>query len=328
MTVTNEDESAMSAHGSPFGCPTTRSKFFGARRCNLLIVINEFFERQSFDELADYVRTFDPAVKVVVLRDEASMDVSLPPNPTLIFSPALLRHRPRVGGRIFCGFPLGKSEEYRALEKAGIPVPKWTLLEKDNIPDLSGFDDYIVKKPDYGARGAEVKIVRKDRIRWRPVTTSVAGECSSLVLQQFIYTGERPVSYRVNTLFGKVLYSKRYEVGENRPAWKGPEDMEFAGRSVVASAKGSKVMPNYDEEIIRFGERAHAAFPDIPLLGFDIVRQLPSGRLFVLEANAIGYVWAFNSTHDTDFGFSAAQQFDGVRKAAYILAEKTQELAR
>ncbi|HET7238749.1 MAG TPA: hypothetical protein VFI76_06970, partial [Terrimicrobiaceae bacterium] len=90
MTVTNEDESAMSAHGSPFGCPTTRSKFFGARRCNLLIVINEFFERQSFDELADYVRTFDPAVNAVVLRDAASMDVSLPPNPTLIFSPAYM----------------------------------------------------------------------------------------------------------------------------------------------------------------------------------------------------------------------------------------------
>ena len=180
MTVMNEDESAMSAHGCPFGCPTTRSRLFGARRCNLLIVINEFFERQSFDELAD----------------------------------------------------------------------------------------------------------------------------------------------------GKVLYSKRYEVGENRSAWKGPEDLEFVGRSIVASAKGSKAMLNYDEEIIRFGERAHAAFPDIPLLGFDIVRQLPSGKLFVLEANAIGYVWAFNSTHDTDFGFSAEHQFDGVRKAAYILAEKTQELAR
>lgn len=90
MTPMNEKESAISAHGSPFGCPTTRSKLFGARQCNLLIVINEFFERQSFDELAAHVRLFDPSVNAVVLRDEASMDVSLPPNPTLIFSPAYI----------------------------------------------------------------------------------------------------------------------------------------------------------------------------------------------------------------------------------------------
>ena len=99
--------------------------------------------------------------------------------------------------------------------------------------------------------------------------------------------------YRVNTLFGKVLYSKKYEVPEDRPAWSGPEDKEFSGRSIVASSPDSKVGANYDEEIIRFGEWAHSAFPEIPLLGFDIVREVPSGKLFVLEANAIGYVWSF-----------------------------------
>jgi hypothetical protein len=128
-------------------------------------------------------------------------------------------------------------------------------------------------------------------------------------------------------LFGKVLYSMRYEIPENRPAWSGPDDREFSGRSIVASSPDSKVAANYDEEIIRLGERAHSAFPEIPLLGFDIVREVPSGRLFVLEANAIGYVWSFYTGQEALYGFSMEKQFDGIRKAAYILAEKTQECA-
>lgn len=322
----NEKDLASPAAASPFHCPRIRSRFFGARRCNLLIVINEFFGRQSFDDLAGYVREFDPTINVLVIRDRALNEVPLPRHPTLIVSPAFLRHRPPIEGRIVCGYPLSKSEEYMALEKAGIPVPKWTVLSESNFPDLSGFDDYVVKKPDYGARGAEVKIVRKSRVSWKPVTTSVAGMCSSFVLQQFIYTGQRPVSYRVTTLFGKALYARRYEVPDDRPAWTGPDAVEFSGRSIVASAKGSNVAPSYDENIIRFAERAHSAFADIPLLGFDIVREVPSGKLYVLEANAIGYVWAFDSSQE-DFGFSAERQFDGVRKAAYILAEKTQQSA-
>ncbi len=135
------------------------------------------------------------------------------------------------------------------------------------------------------------------------------------------------MSYRVNTLFGRVLFSKRYEARDDRREWKGPEDREFDGRSIVASAKGSSVALNYEEDIIRLGERAHSAFPEIPLLGFDIIREVPSGNLFVLEANAIGYVWIFQSRFQASFGFAAEEQFDGLRKAAYILAEKTQQSA-
>ena len=312
---------------SPFACPKTPSKLFGRRECNLVIVINERFERKGFEELAGYVREFDPSIHALVMRDRAPMDVAIPRNPTLIFSPALIRHTPNVNGRLFCGYPLSKSEEYVALEKAGVPVPKWALLTEDHFPDLSGFDDFLVKKPDHGGRGAEVKIVRKHRVRWKSVMTRSAGESSSFILQRFIYTGARPVCYRVSTLFGKVLYSKKYEVREDRPGWDGPEDKEFSGRSIVASSPDSKVEANYDEEIIRFGEWAHSAFPEIPLLGFDIVRELPSGKLFVLEANAIGYVWSFYTGQEASYGFSTEKQFDGLRKAAYILAEKTQECA-
>jgi hypothetical protein len=63
------------------------------------------------------------------------------------------------------------------------------------------------------------------------------------------------------------------------------------------------------------------------MLGIDIVREVPSGKLYVLEANTIGYVWHFQPPWISNGGPLIERQFDGVRKAAYILAEKAQESA-
>jgi hypothetical protein len=290
----------------------------------LLIVLNEQFEADSFERVARHVRELDSSIDTAVVRDNPSVDRSLANRPTLIVSPTLIRHRPPISGRIFCGFPLSKSEEYAALEKIGIPVPKWVLLTKDRTPDLSEFDDYIVRKPDYGGLGAAVTVVRKSRVHWKLITTNAAGPSPATILQKFIYTGRLSVSYRVNTLFGRVLYSVRHEASADRP-----ELMRLKGYcpSIVASRRGSRVALNFEEDIIRLAESAHAAFPEIPLLGFDIVREVPSGNLFVLEANAIGWVWYFTSHQPADWGVSFEAQFDGIRKAAYILAEKTQQHA-
>lgn len=315
-----------------FHCPRAHSKWFGRRKCNLVIVHNEHFEANGFERVAGHVRELDPCIDVAVVRDSRSTHLSLDSRPTLIFSPTMLRYPPPVQGRVFCGLPLSKSEEYTALEKAGIAVPKWVVFEERETPDLSGFNDFVVRKPDYGGLGAEVRIVRKSRVRWKPITTSAAGTSSRMLIQEFIYTGPRPVSYRVNTLFGKVLYSVRHEASADRTELAGPNDFRSnvrqAGFTIVASARGSQVTPCHDRDIIELGESAHAAFPEIPLLGFDIVRDACSEKLYVLEANAIGYVWNFYLDQPADYGFSFEDQFDGIRKSAYILAEKTQECAR
>jgi hypothetical protein len=63
----------------------------------------------------------------------------------------------------------------------------------------------------------------------------------------------------------------------------------------------------------------------------DVIREQPSGRLFALEVNPAGAGWHF--THERglkvqrQFGFSYEQQFDGLRKAATILIEKTRREA-
>ena len=326
-----ESEPEVTSGPTRFHCPQSKSIWFGRRKCNLVIVINERLDAPSFETLGQYVRELDPSIDVAVVSDIPKAQTNLESRPTLIFSPAVVRQFAFKGGRTFCGYPMSKSQEYAELEKAGIPVPKWTLLTETDVPDLSEFDDYVVRKPDYGGRGSAVKIVNKRRVKWKPITTNAAGTSSALILQQLILTGARPVSYRVVTLFGKVLLSSRYTANADRPDVTRESVFASAQRpsgfSIVASGQRSEVVPNLDEQIIRLGESAHAAFPEIPLLGFDIVREVQAGQLFVLEANAIGYVWSFTQQSSESSGFSFEEQFDGVRKAAHVLAEKTQQHA-
>jgi hypothetical protein len=82
-----------------------------------------------------------------------------------------------------------------------------------------------------------------------------------------------------------------------------------------------------DVEIICFGERAARAFPDLPMLGVGVLKEADTGRLFVTEVNALGHNWNFSAGFRDIYGIDAANQFDGLRKAAYILAEQTQTLA-
>src|SRR5262249_41597985 len=161
-------------------------------------LINERFEIESFERVAHFVREFDPTINVFVVRDSVSDNESLPALPTLTFSPAVIRHQLWGRGSIFAGYPLSKSEEYTALARIGIPVPEWALLNEKVLPNLSQFENYVVQKPNYGGMSAEVTVVHKDRVRWRPIVSWSAGRSDSMVIQRFIYTGVRPIAYRVN----------------------------------------------------------------------------------------------------------------------------------
>jgi len=97
--------------------------------------------------------------------------------------------------------------------------------------------------------------------------------------------------------------------------------------SICSSGKGCKFELCNDREVIALGERVHQAFPENPLLGIDIVRDQPSGKLYVIEVNSCGQVWHFNSppgqNAQAEFYLDFESQFDGIRKAAAILIEQT-----
>ncbi len=320
------------------------SSLRGRRRCHLVLVSNPAGNRpEDFMRIAAYIREYDPKVSVTVVTDRARGLASMAARlalPTLAVSfVPLARFRP-LRGRFLHGKLLSKSQEYELLEGAGFSVPQWQLLEAGETPDLSEYGDYLVTKPNHGKRGALVKIKKRENVgtpKKRPTPKQHQGRNAKEVstegeflAQKFIYTGEWPVCYRVTSFFGHAVSMFKIEANRERRPIASPENIAGVS-SIVASSRGCCVVLNQDEEIMRYAEAAHSAFPDIPLLGFDMVRELPSGKIYILEANAVGYVWHFSSPMglnlQTENEIDLESQFDGIRKAALILAEKTQALA-
>jgi glutathione synthase/RimK-type ligase-like ATP-grasp enzyme len=101
--------------------------------------------------------------------------------------------------------------------------------------------------------------------------------------------------------------------------------------SICSSGKACTFQLNNDREIIELAERAHAAFPQIAVLGVDIIREQPSGKLYVIEVNSTGGTWHFSSAtgesiqRDAEINFES--QFGGLRTAAQVLVEKTHQAA-
>jgi len=50
-----------------------------------------------------------------------------------------------------------------------------------------------------------------------------------------------------------------------------------------------------------FAASVHAVFPDMPLLGCDIVREHATGRLHAIEVNAGGNVWHLSSPRTSNW---------------------------
>ncbi|MDQ3439249.1 MAG: ATP-grasp domain-containing protein [Planctomycetota bacterium] len=315
---------------------TTSERQPSTRACNLVLVGNRGVNQLGdFQRVQQYIATDAPDVRAHVVVDQhyRAWRWLAAARPTMVFSPVPLNRFSPLRGRVVTGQNLGKSQEYAALEAAGVPVPRYRLLtEADPRPDVTPLGQYVVVKPDRGGRGAHVRTMRATKARWEPTESRISGKSDALLAQEFIYTGPWPVSYRVTTLFGQVLWALKVEASRTRAPMSAPEAFGTqGGLTVVSNSKGCVMSPLFDEEVIAFGEAAHRAFPDIPLLGIDVVRRATDGKLFVIEVNASGWVWHFSSPlgvrAQKEFGFRFEDQFDGIRKAARVLAAEARRQA-
>jgi hypothetical protein len=309
-----------------------------------LILVNnpDVNSLEDFAELAQWIAAHDQRIEVIVCDDEpaSSTLVCSSELPTVIFSPAPLRHFTPPRGALFQGQWLPKSAEYRRLESRGLPVPKWAQLTALDRPNLEGFGRYVVVKPELGARGADVYIARASHVQWRPpktrLATTLGGPFAPYVVQRFVYTGPWPRSYRITTLFGEVLWSVMIEASHVHPALTDPSGFcapdRGAGTTVVSSGKGCRFSLSALPDTLELAQRVHAAFPDIPLLGVDLLRDHATGELYIIEVNSAGLSWHFTSDSglkvQSDFGFRLDSQFDGRRRAANILAAQTVRCAK
>jgi hypothetical protein len=249
--------------------------------------------------------------------------------PSLVFSPVrLIDYVPR-GGTVYCGHILGKDEQVRRLASIGILTPRTATLSSAASFKPTEWGEYVIVKPNNLNSGEGIKLVRTVDLSARyGELTAIAND--RFLVQSYIDHSEDgyPAEYRVLSMFGRALYCAR-----NRWAIKRPPLAEIASDPLGVIASNNATMGGQvralcnDPEIISLGERAHQAFPECPLIGVDIIRDIQSGRLYVLEVNPHGSVWHLSSSLaknlDPEYARARYAQFNALELAADLLIQKT-----
>jgi hypothetical protein len=285
------------------------------------------------------MQEIDPGVRLKIVRDlpHTWLRPDVWSRPTLSVGLRRLRMFRPLRGPVFQCWPYTKISEYRRLEAAGIPVPEWRILGPRSKPDILSLGQVVVVKPAAGGGSSGVRLMRSNEVEYQRPTNRGARHCPDLIVQRFVYTGQRPIYYKVLTFFGQVLSALSLDSNESQAPLPrldelGDSNVAFDPAGVYPSYETRKRRLLYDSDIIEFAERAHrAAFADLPMLGVDIIREHGTGKLFILEVNAFGTTWHFSTRSgrktQEKLGFRYETQFNAFHRAARILVEQARSRA-
>lgn len=312
------------------------------RRKNLVIVHTHLLQNiGDWLSVAEKIEKLAPDINVRIVSNDSRNRVTrlwFCLRPTLVFSAAPLRRFRPVRGKIYNGWSsriVTKEVEFRRMSEAGLPVPATVSLTPDIHLSGAPWEPYVVVKPVRGRKGRMIRLVRTGDLRRRYAELTCDGTVPMLV-QQYIdhVDGEgRPTGYRVLTLLGRELYaSYKYWKEPRRPL----EEIADNPAGVIANNDASVDVHRWlanDDDVLALGREVAKAFPEIPVLGADILRETGTGKLWVTETNPSGFVWHFSSKHGEhiftpEFRASMYAQFNALDRIAELLIEKTRAEAR
>ncbi|MDP1703054.1 MAG: hypothetical protein Q8L53_19105 [Aestuariivirga sp.] len=273
---------------------------------NLIILISKSgnrYDPADFVDIGNRAAAFATDVRVYVVSNEVPSS-SLPksiwefPTLTVAFNNKLTFIPPR--GRIIHNRKIEKLEQARILRLAGIPIPHCEIFRPGMTLNPAIWGDVVLLKPaplDATSHGDNIHIFRRSSL-----AAMKAGDFPPdhfvhrfpMIIQQFIDTGKFPCKYRVLTLCGEVLYAQFRKLMEPRPDLALSDEVLKSAQ--VATSGGSCQYFHEDyPDVVEFAKKVACAFPNVPLLGVDIVRDFTSNELYVLEVNAGGNTWHFSS---------------------------------
>jgi hypothetical protein len=306
---------------------------------NLVIVhTQDFQDVADFQEIARTVRELAPDIEVFIASNTIPSSATrrqASRRPSLIFSPGqLLNFRP-LRGRVYAGCPIPKLEQLARFKIAGLPVPEFAQITPDLVLPENKFGPYVVIKPGFSlaSHGHHMILMQRELVRFRPreaYPMDHPGRYGPMFVQRFIATGHFINHHRVLTLFGTPLLAFKTIAQKARDSLDSPHEI-LAQIPVKARRRDGPVGREFtwDADILDLARLTYSALPEIPLQGVDIIREKDSGKLFVLEANPGGNTWIFSKGDMTARLRAAlgverlADQFDGFRRAAEVLIERT-----
>lgn len=299
---------------------------------------------RDWREIAVRVRAFDPGIGVFIVEARgvpAELAARAAQLPTLAVSPAPVRTLGITRGRVLCGRVVAKMEQLRILAEAGVAVPSSRILQPGDRFAPEQWGDVVLLKPAdiaSSSNGVGISLMRTARVQYRAPHSypdGHPGRRGPMIVQRFIDTGPRVTSYRVLMFMGAPLYCQRMEATVPRIGLDAPDEALEAAPIAMQSHADERTFV-YKADIVDIATRAAAAFPDVPLLGCDVLRDVRTGRVFVTEVNPGGNTWHFSSTFLADerarngeaFERQRREQLDAFGTAALALARATRRLAQ
>jgi len=297
-----------------------------------------FQDVRDLDCIAREVHEQAPDIETFIAANDIPSSVTrrrAARRPTLVFSPGnLLEFRPERG-KVYAGSPIPKLEQIARFRAAGLPVPATAEVTPDLVLPAAEFGSHVVVKPghSYASHGRDMTLMRRETVRFRPPNDypdDHPGRYAPMFVQRFIDTGPLVNHHRVLTLFGTPLLAFKTAATAPRAPLDSPDDV-LAAVYVKARRKDGPIAREFthDADILELARRAYSALPEIPLQGLDIVRDVVTGELFLLEANPGGNTWIFSKGDMTTRLTKAlgvehlSQQFDAFATAAKVLIERT-----
>ena len=323
---------------------------------NLIIIHRGPEYERDFDELAAKINALDRDITVYHLP--ATLKVELPiaawQHPTLTVSLSSKFRLPIRRGPVLKNYQVEKLAQQEVFRKNGISTPPALAFRFGMRLDPIVFGEYVVLKPSdlrLTSTGRGIHLLRRCQAEGLTLDDFPADHLIRLnqrhyIVQKFIDTGEHVSDSRVATFFGQVLYANTATARNRMPAL--PETApNLLANTISGLVQESDWTWQPEMDMLELAKKVHAAFPNVPLLGTDILREARTGKLYVLECNPGGNTWHFSSTFGRSvwqvkmgrsFGASEKDaeavgrkllldQFNAFNLVAEALAEKTQELA-
>ncbi len=271
---------------------------------NLILIHRGARYERDFADIGRKVVALDREIDVYAIGMESKSQ--LPPaiwqNPTLVVAFTGRFNLRLKRGKLLKNLPIDKLLQYETFREAGIPTPPTLAFKFGMMLDPLLFGEFVLIKPmdlNLTSIGDGVQLFRRRRIEQLrlhdfPPEHPLHRDRQGYLVQRFVDTGPNPSFHRVETLFGKILYSWHSTLQSPRCALDAP-DAEIE-RTIIATQGGDKDRKLVKEpDILDLAQKVHAAFASIPLLAIDILRERNTGNLYVLECNPGGNTWHFSS---------------------------------
>lgn len=316
----------------PFVHPVQRSLF--------LVAQPEYMATDDLFIIRDRIRALAPDVHAMVVgrADRADLiDQAWWRRPSLTVSFGPIGRFMPLRGKALVNASVAKFDQYHRMSAAGVPTPRTAAFRFGMSLSEAEWGAICVLKPaelDVTSSGRGLYLFRTHRLsilRAEDLPPDHLARSRPMLVQSFIGTGPRFRVYRCLTLFGEAIYQNLAEAPEDHPPLDSP-DSTLERILPEPPRKSTTPKINTEADVIAFAATIHSAFPDIPLLGCDIVRELPGNRLYAIEVNAGGNVWHLSSPRTSGARTitkiqSYLKTFQSYDKAALALIKATRRRA-